>query len=127
MMKGQLSQEFFLSLSAYLIVFVIAVSLAMAQLSNFAQTRDTLAAREVADTLGLAIDNVHLAGENASYNLTYAKGSANVTVSGRYLSVEAGSSVQDFALLTDRVNATQINSSEIIIRNTGGVILIEEH
>ncbi len=126
-MKGQLSQEFFLSLSAYLLVFVIAVSLAMAQLSNFAQTRDTLAAREVADTLGLAIDNVHLGGENASYNLSYAKGSANVTVSGRYLLVEVGNSVQDFALLTGQINTTQINSSEIVIRNMGGVIGIEEH
>ncbi len=126
-MKGQVSQEFFVALSAYLVIFIAAVSLSMLQLASFNSVQGSLSARDMAQTVGLAIDRVHLAGENASYDLSFAKGSANVTIEGRFVVVSIGSAVHDFPLLTDRLNASEIRSSDITLRNHDGVVEIEEH
>lgn len=125
-MKGQISQEFFLALSVYLLVFVVAITIAMLQLSSYGHASASLEAAGLARTIGMAINNIHLAGENASYNISFVRSGADINISGRYVTVTKGSSVRDFELLTDRVNASYINSSEIVLRNRGGVVQIEE-
>jgi hypothetical protein len=128
MMKGQTSQEFFLSLTAYLVLFIAAVSVSMFHLSLLTQAKNSLAARDTAQELGTAMDNVYLAGENASYNLSFAKDSnASIELNGRFLYVTIGDSMADFVLLTDMVNTTSINSSDITIKNLNGVVSVEEH
>ena len=125
-MKGQLTQEFFLSLSVYLAVSISMMTLGIYQLSVFSHTQDSLEARRVAGELGNAINGVYLAGDNTTSNLSFDPGGSDIGVSGRYLTVSRGNSVQDFVLLTDRLNTTSVNSSDITIRNNRGVIEIEE-
>jgi hypothetical protein len=100
----------------------------MFHLSLLTQAKNSLAARDTAQELGTAMDNVYLAGENASYNLSFAKDSnASIELNGRFLYVTIGDSMADFVLLTDMVNTTSINSSDITIKNLNGVVSVEEH
>ncbi len=110
--------------SAVLLLFFMFYLLYAGQITNSAQADSNIVAMRVASAVQSAINYVYLAGDGAQYNATIRTSGMTVTIAGGVVEARSASGAHYLPLLTDKVNATEIHAGSMMIRNSGGAILI---
>ncbi|MEK6967871.1 MAG: class III signal peptide-containing protein [Nanoarchaeota archaeon] len=126
--NGQTSTEFIILIAALLVVLVVMMNLFSGQDNLSFSYGQKLAATDIADSAAFVINEVALAGDNATgsfflpssikdnlaYNLTINSSIVSVTYSGRQAQA---------ALITSNVTSTKLTpGTKIIVRNNNGAI-----
>ena len=125
-MKAQASAELLIAFSALLVLFIVLITIYKDQMIIlFQQSKDKLQAADTANRIANAINYVYLAGEGTTYDLPMAVQRANITVSGKIVTVEITNSIIQTRILANVTNFTLNNSGHTIIQNLhGGNIVI---
>lgn len=115
--------------SVLMVLFVFLFSFASDVSRNIHLKKERLSAMEVSDSLALYINLVYQAGEgsflNVSLNPRIMESTYNISVSGSNLLVFWDASHFSSPLLTDSVALTVSNSTDLIISNRAGVVVLE--
>jgi hypothetical protein len=123
-MRGQVTGEFMVILSAMLLLFYVFYMLYIGQVSNSWQANEKLVAMRIASGIRSSINHVYLSGEGTVYNSTVRTHGYNVTINNGVVGVESDFAAYYLPLLTNNINTTTIEQGEILIRNNKGVIEI---
>lgn len=131
--RGQVTSEFYLSVLMLLVVFLLALGVAGSQSGTLSQARDWFAAKYAAQKIAYAMNKVYVSGNGASLNLTIEgmgdeSINESITLNSGSVFVQRSSASASAQVLA-AVNATSItyiNSSEIRITNSNGVLQIAQ-
>ncbi len=123
-MRAQVAAEFMVVVSVILVLFFMLYMIYSSQLVNSQQANSNIVTMRVASAVQSAIDYVYLAGDGTVYNTTIETSGTNVTIANGVVEASSVYGAAYLPLLTDNVNATNISTGNMIVRNSGGVISI---
>lgn len=125
-MRAQASAEFLIVVSALMLFFVLFYTVYVDLLGNLSITRENLAATQRSGSLAAAANYVYLAGPGASINMSipYNTGE-NLSLYGVAAESNIGEGHAQAPLILFADSITYVNSSDFVIRNSDGVIVIE--
>lgn len=124
-MKAQVAVETLTVFAAVFAVLIFALGLFSGQIAVIAQTHDLLDAFTVASTIGSAINEVSLAGNNATASVSMPRVNATISIYGRDLTAKVGNSIYAWTLFTNLTDAANITAGDMLIRNSNGVVSVE--
>lgn len=125
MKKGQVSTEMLTVFAAVFVVLVFVLFLFSGQISTVANVKNSLDSFFIASTLGSAIDSIYLAGNGTSATLDLYQKNATLWIEGRQLNVQRGGAFYDWPLLTNSTSMQNLTFGEVKVRNSDGVVYIE--
>lgn len=124
--KAQASFEFYISTFILVIAFTAALAIIYGTSVNLFQMEDWLTAKYISQKLAFAMNKVYVAGDGAVYTITLEDmaGRTNISIENGQITVSRAHAIVSSSLLTNQVNASTINSTDIVIRNNNGVLEI---
>jgi hypothetical protein len=127
-MKGQSSVEFLVIVSVLFSIFLIFYIVYLDQNINLFLAQETIGAMRNSYALSSAINYVHLAGDGAQLNftLTGRRNNETTTISDLAVLSDRSGSRGQAPLLTAMVNTTAVDGRELVIKNEGGEIRIDQ-
>lgn len=127
-LRAQTSVEFLIVFSGLLVLFMIFFIVYFGENVNLLQKNEQLLATSDSYALASAINYVHLAGDGAwmNYSLGLTPGDENITISRAAVETSGKRTLSQAPILNSRVNESLISSTNIVIKNIDGEIVIEQ-
>lgn len=126
--KGSISSEFLVVFGLMLLIGLVFYSFQVGESINIQQIREKLAAHRNALAASTALNYVYLAGDGAQYNFTlpYVIDRENITIYEGSVESRRGGTLSSAPLLSSKTNSTTMKGGRTILRNSRGVIEIEQ-
>lgn len=125
--KGQITTEMLAVLAGVFVIFMLMLMVFNSQRTNIISTENSLETYRIASGIGSAINSVWLAGDGAKISITITGNNETLAwVNNRSVYVQKGNAFYSWQLFTNNTDITNnITFGELIVKNTNGVISIE--